>query len=169
MKVIIEKLTNIDLAHKAIQYTTGHRFTPKAPLNKIYAWEHSITRTQMFTIEMIQIPTYVSVHFVRHKIGVEHFVQSNRSDRGGKENVDRHTPVDHLMLLNAEALINISHRRLCFQSSEGTRNVMFAIKEEMKNVDLDLYEMLVPKCFYRNGICSEPKHCGKYPVKHFVI
>lgn len=41
---------------------------------------HSPIRTLMFTVRM-EIPYYVSVHFVRHKVGVEHYVRSQRNDR----------------------------------------------------------------------------------------
>ena len=42
--------------------------------------EHSPIRTLMFTIRLT-IPYFVSVHLVRHKIGIEHYVQSQRNDR----------------------------------------------------------------------------------------
>ncbi len=41
---------------------------------------HSPIRTLMFTIKL-EIPYFVSVHFVRHKFGIEHYVQSQRDDR----------------------------------------------------------------------------------------
>ena len=42
--------------------------------------EHSPIRYLRFIIRM-EIPYCNSVHFVRHKLGVEHFVQSQRNDR----------------------------------------------------------------------------------------
>ena len=165
MLIEIKKHTGVAEARRAIEFTTGGRFQPKATLRNIYEWNHSLTRTQMFSVMMFRIPTFVSVHFVRHKIGVEHFVQSNRSDRGGDTGVDRDTPVNHLMFCNAEAIINMSHRRLCHQASEKTQLVMRQIKGEMAIADPELVPFLVPMCQYRGGICSEPKPCGEYKVK----
>ena len=42
---------------------------------KMLKAEHSPIRTLMFTIRLT-IPYFVSTHLVRHKIGVEHYVQS---------------------------------------------------------------------------------------------
>ena len=165
MLVEIIKHTGIADARRAIEFTTGGRFTAKATLSSVYGWNHSITRTQMFSVMMYRIPTFVSVHFSRHKVGVEHFVQSNRPDRGGDALADRVSPVNHLMFCNAEAIINMSHRRLCYQASTETRFVMEQIKSEMLIADPELVSFLVPMCQYRGGICSEPKPCGEYKVK----
>ena len=165
MLIEIKKHTGVAEARRAIEFTTGGRFQPKATLRNIYEWNHSLTRTQMFSVMMFRIPTFVSIHFVRHKIGVEHFVQSNRSDRGGDTGVDRDTPVNHLMFCNAEAIINMSHRRLCYQASEKTQLVMRQIKSEMLIADHELVPFLMPMCQYRGGICSEPKPCGRYKDK----
>ena len=45
--------------------------------------EHSPLRELWFGIRM-EIPYWVSVHFVRHHIGVNHYVQSQRNDRQDK-------------------------------------------------------------------------------------
>lgn len=129
-------------------------------LEKIYRCEHSPMRTQLFWIEMKDIPTFVSVHFVRHKIGVEHFVQSKRYDRATYVEVpNRFTPVKHSMLINAEALITLSRKRLCRQASIETIAVMQAIKDAVAAVDPDLATHMQPNCVYRNG-CPELKPCG---------
>ena len=57
--------------------------------------KHSPIRTLMFTIKLT-IPYYVSTHFVRHKIGVEHYVQSQRNDR--QTNYDRETAPQNVMV-----------------------------------------------------------------------
>ena len=168
MKVEVIKHTDISTAHEAIAFTTGHRFEPKASLESIYGWNHSISRTQMFSVKMYDIPTFVSTHFVRHKIGVEHFVKSNRPDRDGNDEATRMTPVNHLMFCNAEALVSMAHRRLCFQASKETRETMLQIKSAMKIVDPDLAYNLVPMCQYRGGICAEPKPCGKYTFRRMM-
>jgi hypothetical protein len=108
---------------------------------------------------MEDIKTYVSVHLVRHKVGVEHFVGTNRVDRGGVI-ADRNTPINHSMLLNAQALIAMSLKRLCGQASIDTYKVMHMIKEEIKQVDPALYPYLVRTCEYRRGYCPELRCCG---------
>lgn len=167
MLIDVEKHTGLEEAHRAIKFTTGERFEPKAGLASIYAWNHSLTRTQMFSVMMYGIPTFVSVHFTRHKIGVEHFVQSNRPDKGGDAKAGRNTPVNHLMFCNAEAIMNMAHRRLCYQASRETRLAMIHIKERMALADPELAPFLVPMCQHRGGICSEPRPCGKYKVRRF--
>lgn len=158
--ITITKLTDVSLLRTACTATTGK--PSKMSLDKAYTCEHSPIRTQLFWIEMKDIPTFVSVHFVRHKIGVEHFVRSNRVDRAEYTAVpDRLTPVTHCMLINAEALITMSRKRLCMQASKETREVMHMIKQQMLHIDPALYSHMVPNCVYR-GKCHELKSCGGY-------
>ncbi|MCP3685376.1 MAG: FAD-dependent thymidylate synthase [bacterium] len=158
-KINVEKLTNINLMRRACEMTM-HKGQSKISLDKIYMCEHSPVRTQLFWVEMIGILTFVSVHFVRHKIGVEHFVTSNREDRGGTTNENRYTPVNHGMLLNAQALINMSRKRLCNKTHEETRKVMLALKDKVRTVDPDLSKYMVQECVYR-GKCNEVQPCMK--------
>lgn len=160
--VHVTKLTSPYLAQLACSYTINKSVKPS--LKKLYNCEHSPIRTQLFAVEMINIPSFVSTHFVRHHVGVDHFVKSNREDRnGGHTNIDRNTPVNHLMVCNAQALINMSRRRLCLQAHPQTVKVMNMIKEAVAKVDLDLAEKMVPECEYRNG-CHELKPCGRFEV-----
>jgi hypothetical protein len=156
----IKKLTDINLAREACTATTINKKESKISLDKIYMCEHSPIRTQLFWIKMIDIYNFVSVHLVRHKIGVEHFVESHREDRGGSGQENRYSLVTHCMLINAESLINIMKKRLCNKASKETQEVATLIKEEIKKIDYDLYKYLVPTCVYRGGICPELKSCG---------
>lgn len=89
-------------------------------------------------------------------------MMSNREDRGGDREANRWTPVNHFMLINAQALINMSHKRLCMQAHPVARELMGLIKEGIKKQDEDLAKYLVPSCEYRGGFCPEPKPCGRY-------
>lgn len=161
IEVIIEKITDSSLMQKACASTFHGDKPTKITLDKIYKCEHSPIRTQLYWVEIKEIPTFVSTHFVRHKIGVEHFVSTNRIDRGGDVVADRNTPIRvHSMLINAQSLINMAKDRLCTGASKETREVMEMIKVCIKNIDPDLYKYLVPKCFYRNGLCPELRSCG---------
>lgn len=143
--------------NKAAAFTSG-KDVNISNKEKWYLSEHSPIRTQMFWIEMFDIPTFVSVHLVRHKIGVEHFVRSNRVDRGGNSEANRNTSINHAMLINAQALITMSRKRLCKKASAETREVFVAIKDIIGNIDNDLHKCMVPECQYR-GRCTELKSC----------
>ena len=73
---------------------------------------------------------------------------------------DRYAPTDLSFIINAEALMNMAHKRLCSKASPETRKLMAMIKHEIEEVDPALAKHLVPMCVYRGGICSEPKSCG---------
>lgn len=163
MEVKVKKITDEELMVDACEAT--HRGSSQSMnLEKIYKCKHSPIRTQLFWVQMNNIPTFVSTHFVRHKIGVEHFVLSNRSDRGGAGNdvVTRKTPVNHCMFINAEALITMSRKRLCKGASIETQQVMKMIVKGLEKVDPELTKHMMPQCEYI-GRCEELKGCGLYP------
>lgn len=140
--------------------------TGKYPSSKwkqqILRAEHSPIRSLVFTIRFTDIPYYVVMHLVRHKIGCEHYVSTQRTDRTG---VDRtQLPQDNLvsytLVADAQALINISRKRLCSQASKETREAWQMVRNEIANVgELELAEAMVPECVYR-GFCPEMKTCG---------
>jgi len=169
MQVKAEKITDLSLCREVCEATMQNK-TSKVSLKQIYKSEHSPIRSQMFKITMKDIPTFVSVHFVRHSIGIQHYVMSNRNDiTGSNEVVTRESPVNHTMLLNAESLINLSKKRLCTKASLETRKVMKLIKDAIKEVDSDLSEFMVPQCVYRAGICQELKSCKYNKSYNFII
>ena len=160
MNVSITQLTDVSHVQRAAMMTT-HGQPVKAPLAAWYRTEHSPIRMRKFWIELQGIPTMVSVHLVRHKIGVEHFVQTMRTDRGAEEIANRLTPTNHAMLANAQALVNMGRKRLCHKASQETREVMVLIRKAMCTVDPALTRFLVPECVYRGGVCHELKPCGQ--------
>jgi hypothetical protein len=162
MRIYIEKITNVDLMRRACKFTTHGQTDSMMTLDKIYRCEHSPMRTQIFWIEMRGIPSFVSTHFVRHSVGIiGHWVQTMRDDRGAQTVADRNTPVNHAMLLNAQAIINMARKRLCMKAHPKTRLVFEHIKDHMKIVDPDLARYMVPECEYRGGVCHELRPCGK--------
>lgn len=160
MQVIVRKWTPDELMRLACSYTSGGASTMTS--EKIYRCEHSPMRALIFSVEMIDIPTFVSVHLVRHTQGISHFVKSNRDDRGGVD-ADRNTPINHLMILNSQALINMARKRLCYQAHEKTVEVMQMIKEAVEQIEPELSKRMVAECIYRGGYCHELKMCGKMP------
>lgn len=129
---------------------------------KLLESEHSPIRELWFGIRMT-IPYWVSVHFVRHHIGVNHYVQSQRNDR--QSAYDRNTApqdemVSHIMSVNAAELVQMAHKRLCGQASYETRYVMQMIVDEVIKANPEMESVLVPLCDYRNGKCTEFNCCG---------
>ena len=163
MKITVTKLTDYDLMNAACAATTGGSI-PNIDPYRLYKSEHSPIRTQMFWIVMENIPTFVSVHMVRHKFGVEHFVRSNRPDRGGYAEANRNTPVTHAMLINAQALINMARKRLCNKASKETQMVMSILRDSVGFHDAALAKAMVKDCIYRGG-CYELKPCRQHVEK----
>ena len=132
---------------------------------KILRAEHSPIRTLMFTIKMDGIPYCNSVHFVRHKYGVEHYVQSQRKNpERGAERQD--APVTHIMDINAQELIFMARRRLCYKADKETRLIMIAIKDKIEDTDFSLWNgIFQPMCGCNVANCREFKPCGVYSQK----
>jgi hypothetical protein len=127
---------------------------------KLLEAEHSPIRELWFGFKM-EIPYWVSVHFVRHHIGVNHYVQTQRSDRTGinREDLPQGQLVSHIMSVNAQELVFMSHKRLCKQASPETRLVMQMIVDEVIKECPEFKSVLVPLCAYRNGKCTEMFPC----------
>lgn len=102
------------------------------------------------------------MHFVRHKIGVEHFVTTQRDDRTGKERdyISQETLVNHNCFANAASIIQISRKRLCRMAHPETRNAWLLFLKELRNFEPELVDVCVPECVYRYGNCPEFKSCG---------
>lgn len=78
--------------------------------------------------------------------------------QGFPDKFDRYTPTDLAFIADAEALMNMAHKRLCTKASPETREVMQAICDLVEECDPDLYPHLVPQCV-RFGFCPEPRPC----------
>jgi hypothetical protein len=149
---------------KTCTLNTVGKTSTKAPTKKwkkqLLEAEHSPIRELWFGIKMT-IPYWVSVHFVRHHIGVNHYVQTQRTDRTGvnREELSQGEYVSHIMSINAQELMFMARKRLCKQASLETRTVMQLICSEVIKVCPELEGLLVPLCKYRNGKCSEMFPC----------
>jgi hypothetical protein len=167
MKITVNRLTPADSWIEATESTVGGKKI-RATWDELLEAEHSPIRAVWFRIRMDGIPAFVSTHFVRHHVGVEHYVQSMRDDRGGDGTEGRDTPVLHTMDANAQALINMARKRLCHQAHKETIEAMREIKTAVWQIDPELAERMVPDCAYRGWICHERKTCGRMTsVKHW--
>ena len=106
--------------------TTINKRTGKMPDSKwkidLLISEHSPIRRLVINWKWSAIKYWVSVHFTRHKYGIEHWVGTQRSDRTGisRDELTQDTEVPHEFTANAQAMINISRKRLCFTASPET-------------------------------------------------
>jgi hypothetical protein len=131
---------------------------------RILLAEHSPIRKIRFSWRWYRLRSWVSVHFVRHWNGISHWVSTQRTDRTGvdRDESPQKTPVLHECEANAQALINISRRRLCGQASPETRAAWKEVKAEVGKVDPILASVMVPECIYR-GFCPEwEQNCCGY-------
>lgn len=126
---------------------------------KILMAEHSPIRKLIISWKWTYIPSWVSVHFVRHKIGIEHFVRSQREDRTHVKRKSQGELIEHECMANAQAIINISRKRLCHKASAKTRGAWKIYLEELDEVEPELFSVCVPECIYR-GFCPELNSCG---------
>lgn len=165
MKVTIEKLTNWDLVKRAALQTRNLKMV-NPPTDewkkKMLMAEHSPIRCLQFYITFYDVPYFVHVHLVRHFIGLTPFVSTSRSDltevhdRSERRQTDL---VNFSLLINAQAILNISYKRLCTKASKETRECWGLVKTEMEKVDPVLAKFMVPACIHQ-GHCPELESCG---------
>lgn len=123
--------------------------------------EHSPIRKIKVSWKWTGLKSWVSVHLVRHWLGILHWVTTQRVDRTGvdRDKSPQDTPVEHECEANAQALINISRKRLCSQASPETREAWNEVKEGVESYDPILASVMVKECIYR-GFCPELNPCG---------
>lgn len=126
--------------------------------------EHSPIRTLWFAFQL-EIPYYCSNHLVRHKIGCEHFVQSQRDDRQKNINIPRAEKpqgefVSHIMYINAQELMFFMRKRLCSQADLTTQKIARLMRDEVLKVTPEFDGELIPACEYQHE-CREMFPCNK--------
>lgn len=131
--------------------------------------EHSPIRKLKISWRWEDLKYWVSVHLVRHKIGIEHFVSTQRTDRTGidRNKLPQDSLVNHECEADAQALINISRKRLCNCASLETRQAWQEVKSKIAEVEPELAQCMVKECVYRNGFCPEMFPCGYNKTETF--
>ncbi len=162
MKVTLKHFDDREYA-LACQTTVYGGTTSVVPLARMAAAEHSPIRVVRYQFLLEGIPSFVSVHLVRHHEGVDNYVETHRVDRGATEIADRNTPVNMAMTCNVAALIYISRKRLCLKASKETRQVWRMVRQEVRKVTPEIADLMVPECVYRNGLCPELAPCAPGP------
>lgn len=196
MEIKAKKLTDVDLLRKCASFTSGK--DSNMSLLTAYRNKHSIIRSQLFLIEMTDIPLFCASQFVRSTQGVNWCQRTKRTDRGGEDfhtvceaiaqnmercandecdwadicerdikrikslpdRFDRHAPTTLCGIMNTEAIMSMSEKRLCSMASKETREIWLKVLNEVSKVDPDLVKFCVKPCISHGGICRESKCCG---------
>lgn len=168
-----------DRARTTIGLGEGTKELTTAYMNKLYKCEHSVIRVQTYLVKIENIPYWIVMHLVRHKIGIEHWVRTQRDDRlisdVPRDEKGQGEPVTYEFLANAQALIAISRKRLCFCAHYKTVAIWETVIDELRKINPTLADNCVRECTYRNGFCPEHKTCGynqspysKKEVKEYI-
>lgn len=154
---------------------------------KILLAEHSPIRLLEYDFTIEDIRQWVTVHLVRHHVGCEKFVHTQRQDinpdievitkrlmeiikeeglerEGWRERdyLQQGESNDMDMTCNAQSFMSISRKRLCYGcASPETRQAWQVVINALKEVDPILAEKCVPECVYR-GFCPENDRCCGY-------
>lgn len=164
MKVNVKCKTSWKDVLNAARFTQNLAPLMKEPSDKfkedIIVAEHSPLRLLQFEITIMDIPFCNMGHLVRH-VHAQPFVSTSRGDITG---VDRSTrkqtdPVNMMLYVNAQELINISKVRLCNRADKVTRLAWNMVIDELYKIEPILAHYCVPSCLYR-GFCPEMKCCG---------
>lgn len=128
---------------------------------KLILSEHSPIRRLKFYWRWKGLKYWVSVHFVRHKIGIEHWVTTQRTDRTGisRDELPQGALVNHACEADGQTLINMSRKRLCNCAAKDTREAWQMVKDEVSVTEPELASCMVRECIYR-GFCPEMFGCG---------
>lgn len=162
-----------DACNTTIGKESGTREPSSRWKRRLLLGEHSPIRQLMIKAKWYDLPYWVSVHLVRHWLGIVHWIKSQRPDRTSKEKTNRNdapqnTPINHEIEVNAQAMINISRKRLCNCAMSETRDAWKMVLDSIKDVEPELYSVCVPECIYR-GFCPEFYSCGYHKTKDFKL
>ena len=165
--VRVEQVTLWNRVLNAARRTIGKEPLTKEPFDswkaKMLLAEHSPIRLLEFDWSWSDIRQWVTAHLVRHHEGCEKFVHTQRGDRRKiledygvetRDELPQGALNDMDMTANAQALINISRKRLCNCASKETREAWKQVKEAIREKDPVMASKMVPECLYR-GFCPE--------------
>ena len=176
MEVSYIRLVGPEYITGALRATTGKDMY-KVSLPKPETWErlvrsahgvpHSPLRVVQYRFYIEDIPSWVTVHFVRHHVGVQFYIKSQRDDRNKSDTPRSKKPqgelINMMFDINANSLINMAKARLCNQAAKETRQVMNVIKACLlasgDQYDNILGEYMLKPCDI--GDCFEPYPCKR--------
>lgn len=153
--------------------TVNKKFTDNEPSEKfkkdLLISEHTPIRLLEIDWSWSSIPSWVSVHWTRHKH--EKFVSTQRDDRKehdiSRDDMPQGTPVDMDNYANEQQCIDIFRKRLCYQASPETRELAEDFKVTLHTIEKEMSDVLVPNCIYRCG-CPEFNMCQEKIFAEFL-
>ena len=109
------------------------------------------------------MPYWLHVELVRHHVGLEKYVKSQRDDRNNNEvprgKKPQDAPVNVIIDLNAETLMTLMNKRLCGAATKEMQEFMLIIRKLVIETNPEFTEFLVPMCKYVHE-CKEFKPCN---------
>ena len=80
-------------------------------------------------------------------------------------------PTELCISMNARALIEASHLRLCSRAQQEIRNMFDLMKKEIAPLSPEIAGMMVPQCETnpKYQFCTEGKSCGRHPRLQDVL
>ena len=153
--------------------TVNKQFTDNEPSEKfkkdLLISEHTPIRLLEIDWSWYDIPSWVSVHWTRHKH--EKFVSTQRDDRKehdiSRDDMPQGTPVNMDNYANEQQCIDIFRKRLCYQASPETRELAEDFKVSLHTIEKEMSDVLVPNCIYRCG-CPEFNMCQERIFAEFL-
>lgn len=154
---------------RAVVTVGKHAVTPPTSewKHRILMARHSPIRYLRYSFYFEGIPSWVSVHLVRH-VFAQPYVKSQRNDRQSdydRTKAPQDTPVNMIYDVNAEELMIIANKRLCRQAAVETRDAVRRMCLLAEEATPELKGLLVPMCVYNGGTCHEMFPCGKEKEK----
>ena len=122
---------------------------------------HSHIRDLRFSFDLEGIPYWIAGHLVRH-VHAQPYVRSQRNDRQSeydREKAPQDAPVNMIWDMNAEELLTIMNKRLCFQAHPKTREVVKAMRDLVIEKCPEFEKEMVPMCVRCGGVCHEMFPC----------
>ncbi len=167
LKITVTQITDtkriLDMARTTINKKPFNKVPSSEFLTDMFYAEHSPIRELLFEVRMENVPSWVATHFVRHHVGSQPYVSTNRKDRvgyiGTRGEQPQGTLVTCVLTMNAQAVIDISKLRLCTKASIETRHVWSEVVQQLHYSVPELAKVCVPTCVYR-GFCPELNCCG---------
>lgn len=129
---------------------------------------HSTIRNLIIRWKWINMPSFCATHFSRHKL--EKFISTQRSDRTGvdRTKLPQDAPVSFTGLANAQNIIDMMAKRLCFTADKTTVEYAQSLKRELRPIEPELADVCVPACIMYGGCREEGLGTGCHFYENFL-
>lgn len=158
------EIVKIEQTEDMLRRVFKHCWGVESKMNKakIFATNDSILEVFEYYV-FCTAPRSVAMQLRTHekKHGMYFWMATARPDREDavKGDYSREQEVNFVMKLTARAIKEISHYRMCAKAEYPTREFMNVFKAELRKIEPELAENMMPLCGYRGGICTEFNSC----------